>query len=56
MMSCFMLNIFMFLMVMEAWGAGLVPDHLPVLLIGSAVLCLIGYHGNKDREDEDADS
>jgi len=49
-MGCFGINLFMFLMVMEAWGAGSVPDHLPMLQIGSAVLCLVGYVQNRDRE------
>lgn len=55
-LGAFGVNIFMFLMVMEAWGSGLVPDHLPWLIVGSAILCLYGYHQNKDEEEDDADS
>ncbi len=54
-MGAFCINLFMFLMVMEAWGAGLVPDHLPWLIVGSAVLCLVGYAQNKSRETEEDD-
>ena len=52
-MGAFGINLFMFLMVMEAWGGGLVPDHLPMLIIGSAVLCLYGFAQNKPTEEED---
>lgn len=55
-MGAFMINLFMLLMVMEAWGAGLVPTHLPILIIGSAGLCLLGYAQNKPRETEDDDA
>lgn len=55
MMGCFGINLFMLLLVMEAWGAGLVPDHLPVLIIVSAGLCLYGYVANKDLPEEEDD-
>lgn len=59
MMGAFGINLFMFLMVMEAWGAGIVPDHLVVLIISSACLCLYGWYTNGDdpnEEDDDGDS
>jgi drug/metabolite transporter (DMT)-like permease len=52
-MGAFFINIFTFIMIMEAWGAGLVGDSSPLLVIASAVLCLFGYHQNKHRDDED---
>lgn len=53
MMGCFFINLFVFLLVMEAYGGGLVPDYLPFLPLGSSILCLVGYHTNKDVEEED---
>jgi hypothetical protein len=53
MLGCFGINIFMFLMVMEAWGAGMVPTYLPFLVLSSAAVCIVGYHQNKDPEYED---
>jgi hypothetical protein len=54
-MGCFGINLFMFLMVMEAWGGGIVPSYLPFLILGSAILCLVGYAQNKPLETEDDD-
>lgn len=54
-MGAFGVNVFLFLMVAEAWGAGIVPDHLPWLIVGSAALCLVGYAQNKPREIEEDD-
>lgn len=56
MMGCFMINLFMFLMTMEAWAGGAAPVHLPLLTLGSSVLCLFGYATNKPlptEEDEE---
>jgi hypothetical protein len=55
MMGCFAINLFLFLMVFQAWGGGQVPDHLPFLVLGSLVLCLIGYWSNAPVEGEDDD-
>ena len=52
-MGCFGINLFMFLMIMEAWGAGIVPDYLPWLIVGSGALCLLGYAQNKPLERDD---
>ena len=51
-LGAFGINLFLFILVMEAWGAGMAPDHLPWLVIGSAALCLVGYNQNKDTEDD----
>jgi hypothetical protein len=54
-LGCFGINIFSFLMVMEAWGSGQVPIYLPVMLLGSAVLCLVGWGMNTPRPGDDDD-
>jgi hypothetical protein len=55
MMGCFLINLFMFLLVLEAWGGGIVPDYLPWMLVGNCVLCLFGYQSNKPLPTEDDD-
>jgi hypothetical protein len=52
-LGCFGINIFSFLMVMEAWGSGHVPIYLPFMLLGTAVLCLVGWGMNTPRPGDD---
>ena len=57
MLACFAINLFLFLVVFENWGGGYVPTHLPFLVLGSMVMCLIGWYQNRDKlEDDDDDS
>jgi hypothetical protein len=53
MMGCFMVNLFLFLMTMEALGGGQVDPYLPLLPLGSSILCLVGFWSNKPLPEED---
>jgi hypothetical protein len=50
-----MINLFMSIVVFDAWVAGIVPDHLLYLILGSAALCLWGWWDNRARIEEEED-
>jgi hypothetical protein len=53
MLACFAINLFLFLIVFENWSGGYVPTHLPFLVLGSMVMCLIGWYQNRDKLEDD---
>lgn len=55
MMGCFFINLFMFVMTMEAFAAGAAGIDLPLLVLCSAVLCLYGWYTNGHDPSEEED-
>lgn len=53
MMGCFGISLFMFVTVMTAFGAGTVGVDLPILTLGSALLCLYGWYTNGHDPNEE---